>query len=33
MTAIETAANGRDTLNENVGLVRRFVQEVFVEGR
>jgi len=33
MTAIETAANGRDTLNDNVRLVRRFVQEVFVEGR
>lgn len=33
MTAIETAANRRDTLTDNVGLVRRFVQEVFVEGR
>ena len=33
MTAIDTAATGRDTLTDNVRLVRRFVQEVFVEGR
>ena len=33
MTAIESPAKGRDTLDDNVRLVRRFVQEVFVEGR
>jgi steroid delta-isomerase-like uncharacterized protein len=33
MTAIDTAANGSDTLNDNVRLVEQFVQGVFVEGR
>ena len=33
MTATDTAAESRDTLDDNVRLVRRFVQEVFAEGR